>query len=276
MPQTLTSEWSTFDARLPSSETRPCTAYALRGPPPSANVEPATTPTATNTATAAARFISGNEPRRSGRLAHDELRRELDAQRVDALSLDQPDEQADAHPSHLGERLAHRRESGRHDHRGLRVVEPHHGKIVGHGEPAAARCVQRADRNVVVEPEDRGRRLLQREQLVGGERAAGDAPIRVDDEFRVEQDPRGCERGAKAEEALLGRIPAGRAGDRADTPMAELEQMLGRLLRAGRVHRRGAGDSVGRLLPRVYAYERKAAPPKHTEPCCASLRQYGD
>src|SRR5947209_3813734 len=57
IPHTLTSEWSTFAARRCSSETRPCTTYALRGPPPSASVEPATMPARTSAARAATRIV---------------------------------------------------------------------------------------------------------------------------------------------------------------------------------------------------------------------------
>ncbi len=55
--------------------------------------------------------------------------------------------------------------------------------------------------------------------------------------------PRAGERRAKADQPLLGRIPARGAGDRADPAVAELEQVLGRLLCARRVHRRDARDA---------------------------------
>ena len=84
------------------------------------------------------------------------------------------------------------------------------------------------------------------------------APVGVDDELGVEQDARAGERGAEADQALLRRIPARLPGDRADAPVPELEQVLGRLLRAGRVHRGDACDPLGRRLARVDDDEREA------------------
>ena len=59
-------------------------------------------------------------------------------------------------------------------------------------------------------------------------------------------------------QALLGRVPAGGAGDGADAAMAEREQMLGRLLRAGGVHGGDARDAVRRRLARVDDDERES------------------
>ena len=119
----------------------------------------------------------------------------------------------------------------------------------GTERPRSARGVQRADRDVVVEAEDRRRRIGQRRAAArAASFALRDPPVGVDDQLRVEQDARAGERGAEAEQPLLGRVPAGRAGDRADAAVAELEQVLGRLLRTGRVHR---GDA--RRCPRAAA-----------------------
>ena len=106
--------------------------------------------------------------------------------------------------------------------------------------------------------------------------AAWDPPVGVDDELGVEQDPGARERGAEAVEPLLGRVPAGRAGDRADPPVAELEQVLGRLLRARRVHRRDAGDTVGRRLARIDDDEGESLPLQRQQLLRRLLRQHQD
>ena len=174
-------------------------------------------------------------------------------------------EQAHAGAAQLGERLAHGRQLRRDDRRQLGVVEADHREIVRDLQPAPVRGVQHADRDVVVEAEDRGRRVGQRQQLLGRLGAARHPPVGVGDELGVEQHPRGRERGAEADQPLLGRIPAGRAGDRADPAVAEAEQMLGRLLRSGGVHRRDARDAVGRRLARVDDHEREALPLQHEQ-----------
>ncbi len=108
-----------------------------------------------------------------------------------------------------------------------------------------------SDRDVVVEAEDRRRSVTEREQLVGSDDPVRDPPVGVDDELGVEQDARRSERGAEPVQPLLGRIPARSAGDRADAPVSEREQVLGRLLGTGGVHRSDARDPVRRLLARI-------------------------
>ena len=95
-------------------------------------------------------------------------------------------------------------------------------EVVGDAKAAVARRVQRADRDVVVEPEDRRRRIGQREQLARPPRCRPrNAPVGVDDQLRVEQDARAASAARKPMQALLGRVPARGAGDRADAPVAE-------------------------------------------------------
>ena len=97
--------------------------------------------------------------RRGGRLAHDEPRLQLDVQRLEPLVVEQAQQQAHGHAAHLGERLAHRRQR-RVDDRGLLgVVEADDRDVVRNPQAALARDAHRADRGVVVEGEDRGRRI---------------------------------------------------------------------------------------------------------------------
>ena len=73
----------------------------------------------------------------------------------------------------------------------------------------------RADRDVVVEREDRRRRIAEVEQARSCLLALGDLEVGLDLERGIERDSRRGERGAVAAPAVLGRHPAGRAGDRA-------------------------------------------------------------
>ena len=68
--------------------------------------------------------------RRCGRVAEHEAGGELDPERLDALLLDQPRQQADGHAAHLLERLAHGRQRRRDDARDVRVVEADDGEIL--------------------------------------------------------------------------------------------------------------------------------------------------
>ena len=53
---------------------------------------------------------SATDHGRPGRAAHDQLGGQLDVQRVDLVAVQQPDQQADRHPAHLGQRLPDRGE----------------------------------------------------------------------------------------------------------------------------------------------------------------------
>jgi len=69
------------------------------------------------------------------------------------------------------------------------------------------------------------RRLVRRD-------AALDLEVRSDLERGVGHDPGRGERGVVAAPALLGGEPADRAGDGADAPVPEAQQVLDRLVRA--------------------------------------------
>jgi len=103
-------------------------------------------------------------------------------QRLDALAFDQTLQQADRHPAHLRERLPDGRQLWRHDLRRLDVVEADDRQVVGDAQAAFATGLNCADRDVVVEREDRGRRLRQVQQLSGGPHAGADLEIGLDDE----------------------------------------------------------------------------------------------
>jgi len=62
----------------------------------------------------------------------------------------------------------------------LDIVEPDHRKVTGHVEIASASCLQDADRVVVVEGEDRRRRLREVEQDLGGLPPAEDLEVCFD------------------------------------------------------------------------------------------------
>ena len=93
----------------------------------------------------------------------------------------------------------------------------------GRAARAGERGLHGADRELVVEGEDRGRRIGQRRAAAG---VAARPPLssKFDSimQRRVGRDPGFAERGAVAAQALLGRDPAVRAGDRGDPAVAEL------------------------------------------------------
>ena len=88
--RTCSSDGSSSSSRRASAKASPLAVGPLSGP--------------------AARLRCGRIGRRSGRVADDEPRRELDVQRLEALALQQPHQQADRRAPHLGERLADGRE----------------------------------------------------------------------------------------------------------------------------------------------------------------------
>src|SRR2546422_428230 len=70
-------------------------------------------PTGGHAAMLAARLVAGRPPLEPlRRAAHDETGGELDMERLEALVVEQAGQEADRHPAHLGERLAHGRERG--------------------------------------------------------------------------------------------------------------------------------------------------------------------
>src|SRR5690349_19920080 len=151
-PHGFTSCGSTCAARPGTSETsRRTTNASSRG------VERAATTSAPAHATtrAASATLRSRIARRRGRRAHDERRRELHAQRLDALAFEQRHQQADAGAAELLQRLSHGRELRPHDARLERVVEADDRHVLGRAQTEPTRRVERADRDVVVEAEDR-------------------------------------------------------------------------------------------------------------------------
>src|SRR5439155_2138486 len=161
-PHAFTSAGSAWVARPGRSATRRWRTYRSAGRVSRTAAVAAPTIAKRSAAATAART---SVRRRARRLADDEPRRQLDAKRVDALALEDPDQQRDPHPPELGKRLADGGQTRRDDKRLLGVVEPDDGDVLRHGEAALAYSVERADRDVVVEPEDRGRRVREREEL---------------------------------------------------------------------------------------------------------------
>jgi hypothetical protein len=82
-------------------------------------------------------------------------------QRLEALLLEQSVQQAHRRPSHLFQRLTDGRQCRRDDRRVLDVVESHDRQILGHAQTARTCRLNGADCDVVVEREDRRRRLRQ-------------------------------------------------------------------------------------------------------------------
>ena len=84
----------------------------------------------------------------------------------------------------------------------LRVVEADDRELLRHADAALARDAQRADRVVVVEGEDRRRRIGRVEQAGRGLGAALDVERRLEHERRVGQDAGRGERALVAVQAL--------------------------------------------------------------------------
>jgi hypothetical protein len=111
--------------------------------------------------------------------APDELRLELDVERLETLVLEQARQQAHAHPADLGERLVNGRQPRRDDLGLGGVVEADDRELLGHAHAALERGLHRADRELIVEGEDRRRRLGEIEQLRRGGSPAVDLEVRT-------------------------------------------------------------------------------------------------
>ncbi len=105
----------------------------------------------------------------------------------------------------------------------------------GIAEVARQRRLHRADRQLVVEREDRARRFGELEQRGCGGTSAVDVEVRLDHQVGVRHHAGGGQRGAVAACAFLGGQQRAGPGDRRDPPVAELEQMSGGLVGAGGV-----------------------------------------
>ena len=184
-------------------------------------------------------------------MAYDEARRELDVQRFEALPLDQPCEQADGGSAHLRQGLADGGEHRGDDGRVLDVVEADHREVLRHPQPTRAGGTEGADRMVVVEREDRRRRLRQVEEQIRRLLTAVDLEVRLHLELGIGEDARRRERGVVAAPAILGGDPAVRTGDDRDPPVAEREQVTHRLVGARRVRGRDGRDALVERHQRV-------------------------
>ena len=180
-------------------------------------------------------------PRSTGRAAHDEPRREHDVLGLARRILDQVEQQPHGLEAHPLDRLVDRRQRRLGERRLGDVVEPDDGEIVGHGEPERPGDDHRLDRRHVVRGEDRRRPSSALEQVAGG-LGRGVGPVAADaDQGGVERDACRLQRVAVAPLAEPRGLEVGASGEEADAPVAELDQVLGRLDRALEVvgvHRR--------------------------------------
>ena len=112
------------------------------------------------------RVRAGESPARRGRrVAHDELRGQLDPQRLDPLTVDQAGQEADRRTAELLERLAHRRQRRRDDRSPARSRRSRRSRDPpGTRRPRSRAACSAPDGHVVVRGEDRGRRLGEVEQ----------------------------------------------------------------------------------------------------------------
>jgi hypothetical protein len=181
-------------------------------------------------------------------------------QGVDLASVDEAQQQFGAHPGHLLERLAHRGQPRGDDLAELQVVEAHHGQVAGDPQAPLGGRVQGADGDLVVEGDDRRRRLGQGEQVAGGRPAVRDGGLaaRADQAFGREP-AGGGQRGAVPEQAVFGGDPVVRAGDGGDPGVPEPEQVLGGQPGAGQMGRRDRGDAGRQGGALVHDHERVAA-----------------
>ena len=187
-------------------------------------------------------------------------------ERLEALAVEDAHEQADRHPAHLGERLAHGRQRGRDDRRVLGVVEAHDRELLGDADAALSGDAQRADRRVVVEREDRRRRLGRVEQPRGRLARRPRCRSRLQHEPRVGHHARCGHRAVEAVQALARREE--RASGPVITPMRavpERQQVLGGVARARGVRRRDGRDALVERDARVDDHERVALAPQHLE-----------
>src|SRR4029453_2648865 len=102
------------------------------------------------------------------------------------------------------------------DCRLLEVVEAGHGQVLRDANASGACCTQDADCEVVVEGEDRGRRLFQVEERRGGDETAVGEEVGAYLQLRIGQPPGRHQRRVIAVQALLRGEPALGARDRGD------------------------------------------------------------
>ena len=156
----------------------------------------------------------------------------------------------------------------------LRIVEADDRELLRHTDAALARHAQGPDRDVVVEGEDGRGRIGRVEQARGGLGAAFDVERGLEHHRGVRQHAGRGQRALVAVQALAAGEVRARPGDRADAPVAEREQVLGRGPSARGV---GGGDGRDALVERharVDDHERVALAAQHLELGVGLLRQH--
>src|SRR5262249_15225964 len=137
-PHALTRPGSKCAACPGRSETSGLTTYASGRAEDRSAIAAAMTAAATAATTGALRGTA----RRRSRRANDERRRELHAQRLDALALEEPHQEADACASELLQRLPDCRQLRPHDARLECVVEADERHVFGNAQAEAPCSVQ--------------------------------------------------------------------------------------------------------------------------------------
>ena len=156
--------------------------------------------------------------------------------------LDALDEQLCRQRAERLGRLLHRGQEGVHPRRVLDVVETDEGDVVGDLEPRGAHRFDRAQRDEIVDGENRRGTILQLEQAAHSLGASAGIDRGFHDERWIQRDP------GRFERRLVAAPPVARGrdgigfGDHPDSPVAERDQVLDELLcPAGAV----AEDRVG-------------------------------
>ena len=140
----------------------------------------------------------------------------------------------------------------------------------------ARRLLQHRDRHLVVAGEDRRRPLGAVEELRRRHPPLEGAEVAVHLERRIGRDAGGRERGAVAARPVLRGNEAGDALDQTDPPVAEPEQVLGRLDRAGHVRGRDEREVPLERIRLVGDDERESLPLQEQEVLARLLGQHED
>jgi hypothetical protein len=206
----------------------------------------------------------------------DQLGRQLDVQRVQPVALQQPDQQPDRDAPHLGQWLA---DGGERRAGGLgqvKVVEPGDRQVAGYQQAPPGGSGERADRDLVVEPDEGRRRLGQVEQFPGRVVAEAGGGLARPDQGRVRQHADlGQGRCVPSPPRLAGQ-PVPRPGDDADAPVPEPGEVRGHAAGAREVGGRHGGDVARHLLARVHHHEREPRPAQRDELLARLRRQHDD
>jgi hypothetical protein len=195
-----------------------------------------------------------------GRGADDQLGGELDVEGVDLAPVDEAEQELDPHPGHLFQGLAHGRHPGDDGPAEVQVVEARDRQVARDPQASLGGRLHRADGDLVVEGDDGGRRLGQRQQGAGRLEAVGEGGLAAQpDQLAGREQAVGGQGGAVPHQAAVGRDPVERAGDGRDPGMPEPEQVRGCQLGAGEVRGRDRGDVRRQRRARVDDHERVPA-----------------